>query len=372
MRVILNTRPLLFKKTGIGYYIHNLYRELLRSEEVEVCTTLGSAPADALGFMSKVSQAGRKIFGNKILKVSIPVGDFLISRAEKKPPGAEIYHETNYDVIPAGNWRSVANVYDLAFVKYPEFLPKEVVKKCSSNLTNVLKADRIIVNSQAVKKEVVSAFKIPDDLIDIIPLAPSGNYYPLNKAALEGKDRLRRSHGEYILYVGTIEPRKNIPTLLRAFRLLREKYDLKLIIAGGRGWLYEDILKMPHELGIQDSVFFTGYVEEKEILYLYNDAVAVVYPSFYEGFGLPVIEAMSCGVPVVISDIPSLREVAGDAALSFSPDDTEELVHTLEKVLSSETLRMDLRRKGLQRAKQYTWTKVAASTIQTYKRSLAR
>jgi glycosyltransferase involved in cell wall biosynthesis len=143
-----------------------------------------------------------------------------------------------------------------------------------------------------------------------------------------------------------------------------------LVLAGGKGWLCDDILEIPRRLGIGDDVIFTGYVTEEELLYLYNSASAVVYPSLYEGFGLPVVEAMACGAPLIISDIPSLKEVAEDAALSFQPDDHEALASLLERVLWSESLRDDLRQRGLRRAADYSWERVAAMTIAAYRRAL--
>ncbi len=376
MRVIFNTKTLLVKKTGIGYYIYNLYRELLRSKEVEVYPTVNidKPIGSVLRFMVSAVSVSRKVLGDSALKFVTSVGDFLISKIsgrKNKALDAEIYHEAAYDIIPDGKWKSVANIYDLSFLKHPECLPERILHKCRLNLNNILRADRLIVNTEAIKNEVMVLLKIPGERIDVIPLAPSGAYHPVNRGSMEGKNIVNRyTDREYILYVGTIEPRKNIPVLFKAFSLIRKKRPVKLILAGGKGWLYKDILKMPHELGIEDDVVFTGYVDEQTILYLYNYASVSVYPSIYEGFGLPVIEAMSCGTPVIISDIPSLREVAGDAAMLFNPEDHKELADTIEKVLSSEPLRLQLGQKGLYRAAEFSWKKVAASTIQTYKKAL--
>lgn len=373
MRVLFNTRPLLFNKTGIGYYTCNLYRRLLRSREIEVCSTISNSSAKTLRFMSSFAQLCRKVLGDSVLKFSIPAGEFFISGAERKNKvlEADIYHETNYDIIPESEWKSVANIYDLSFMNCPEFLPERVLQKCKSNLDNILKADRFIVNTEAIKKEVTFSMKIPEERVDVIPLAPSADYYPVSRDSMEGKKYVNKYiQSDYILYVGTIEPRKNIPTLLKAFRLLKNKYNLKLILAGGKGWFHEDILKMPRDLGIQNEVIFTGYVDEKTILYLYNYATAVVYPSIYEGFGLPVIEAMSCGAPLIISDIPSLREVSGDAAIVFNLTDHEDLACKIEKILSSESIKAELSRKGLKKAGEYSWDKTVSLTLQTYRKAL--
>lgn len=369
----MNTRPLLFRKTGVGYYVSNLYTGLLARGDVEVLPTIDVPSARILRLMSMGAQALRRVLGDSVLRVSVPVGDYLVSRKENrcKPAGGEIFHETLYDTIPAGAHRSVANIYDLSFLHCPRYLPEKLVGKFTANLGNISKADRLIVNSESVKEEVIDLVKLPGERIDVIPLAPSGPYRPVNRETAEGRERVKRfTERDYILYVGTIEPRKNIPVLLKAFRLLGGAYDIGLIIAGGKGWLYDEILKMPRGLGIQNDTIFTGYLDKKDILYLYNYASAVVYPSLYEGFGLPVVEAMSCGVPVIVSDIPSLREVGGDAVLTFNPADPEDLAQKIGSVLSSPSLSRELSGKALLRSSAYSWDKVIGATIATYRKAL--
>lgn len=373
LRIILNTKPFLFRKTGVGYYTYNLFKGLLESKDVSVYPALDIPSTSLLRHMSSLSQRVRRVFGNSILKVTVPLGDFLISKREEanKIPEAEIYHETNYDRIPTGNWRAVATIHDLVFLRHPEYLPKDVVSKCKANFENISNADRFIVTTKTIKEEFMDFTGTHADRIDITPLASSGKYYPVNKDLKESRrivDKYTRDR--YILYVGTIEPRKNIKILLKAFRIIRNTFDIKLILAGDKGWMYDDILKLPGELGIKDDVIFTGYVNEQTILHLYNFASVFVYPSVYEGFGIPVVEAMSCGVPVVISDIPSLREVAGDAALSFKHDDHYQLADKVEQIITLEPLSKELSRKSLQRAGEFSWDKTVLSTIRTYYRTI--
>lgn len=373
VRIIFNMRSFLFRKTGIGYYAHNILEGLLKSKEVVVYPTIDEQSTKALRFMSGVSRSVRAVLGDSILKISVPLGDFLISKREKanKIPEAQIYHETNYDEIPAGNWKRVANIYDLAFIKYPEHLPKEVVLKCKAGLKHISEADRFIVNTLAIKQELMDSLTIPGEKIEVIPLAPSGKYFPVNKDVMEGRSYVDQyTTGPYILYVGTIEPRKNLQVLLKAFRIIRDRFDIKLVLAGGKGWMYDDILKIPRDLGMKNDVIFTGYVDEKTMLYLYNFASVFVYPSVYEGFGIPVVEAMACGIPVVISGIPSLSEVAGAAAVSFNPEDYEELAHEIGQIITSGSLAKELSTLSLQRAGEFSWEKAVTSTIKTYYKAL--
>jgi glycosyltransferase involved in cell wall biosynthesis len=273
--------------------------------------------------------------------------------------------------MPKIEIKTVCNIYDLSFITYPQFFPNDLSQYWRINVAeNAHAAGRVIVNTQVVKEEAAALLKLPEEKIDIIPLAPSGFYRLNTQGELDPKEARRFTMKDYILYVGTVEPRKNLKVLIRAYKDIKRKYDLALVIAGGPGWYHKDIVSYPKELGIEGDVIYTKYVDETSLLYLYRHASVFVYPSLYEGFGLPPLEAMACGIPVLISDIPSLREVTGDAALTFNPKDHEELAHLLDRVLSSESLRMDMKNNGLRRSSEYSWEKVVRATIQTYQKTL--
>lgn len=371
MRVLFNTKPsILYNKTGVGYYVLNLYNELLRSG-IDIVPTVDKGSRTLLNSLSKISSRLRKIAGKRYPSFIPKVGDAMIKVLYKRsdPLPFDIYHETSLDPIPWTDAAIVCNIYDLSFIRCPQFLIKEFSGYAERNIReNVLKARRIIVNTEFIKNEVIDFLRIPEDRIDVIPLAPSTAYFMAkeNKDGIAGvpKDR------PYILYVGTVEPRKNLKTLIRAFREIRAENNIALIIAGGLGWLYDDIIQYPEDLGIKDDVYFTGYVDEMTLGKLYNHALLFVYPSLYEGFGLPLLEAMACGIPVIVSDIPPLREVSGDAALAFSPEDYTELASKIRMVISSESLRAEMVKRGLERVREYSWKKVADSTIKTYERAL--
>ena len=373
MRVLLNTKPLVFsKKTGIGYYIDNLYRALRESGE-DVIPTLRSESLTFIGYLGMLSSRLRTLIGKRYPAFIGKMGDALIERLNKHEKHFDIYHETSLDLISEITIKSVCTIYDFSVVRYPEYFGKDFAKSVSPNVAkNASIAERIIVTTQFIKNEAVDLMNVPETKIDVIPLAPSATYYPVEKSASRPSEVNRFTEKDYILYVGTIEPRKNLKTLMRAFRQTRSRNDIALIIAGDFGWLYDDIIGYPEELGIRGDVIFTEYVDEKTLLYLYNYALFLVYPSLYEGFGLPPLEAMSCGVPVIISDIPPLTEVCGDAALAFDPSNHEDLADKMERLLSEETLRSALRLKGLHRANDYSWKKTALSTIQTYERAIGR
>jgi glycosyltransferase involved in cell wall biosynthesis len=187
---------------------------------------------------------------------------------------------------------------------------------------------------------------------------------PLCHGALD-KYQIRRP---YLLYVGTIEPRKNLLTLIRAYdELLRTTTRRpQLVLCGGRGWLFDDVFKLVEDLKLQDQIRFTGYVDDADLPALYSAAEAFVYPSFYEGFGLPPLEAMACGAPVITSDVSSLPEVVGDAGLTHAPNDARALTEAMAKLLGDETAREHFRREGMKQAAKFSWERAARETQSIY------
>lgn len=374
MRVLINTKPLVFpNKSGISYYVFNLYSELIRSG-IDIIPTLDNKSSSLLSSLSRVSCRLRAYFGKMYPSFVINIGDAMIgflSERNTDTPIYDLYHETSFDPIPEIKAKSIFTLYDVAVFRHPEFFTDYFAKYTTSNIMkNIATAHRIIVNTQFTKKEAMELLNIPDEKIDIIPLAPSSICRITDNSASDLCNIKKFTEKDYILYVGTVEPRKNLKTLIRAFRDIKTKYDITLIIAGGFGWLYDDIVSYPEDLKIKEDVIFTGYVDEETLFSLYRHALALVYPSLYEGFGIPPLEAMACGTPVIISDIPSLTEVAGDAAMVFNPKDHDELAAVIGNVLSSESLRTELSRKGLQKANGYSWGNVAGLTIQTYRKAL--
>lgn len=373
MRVLLNTKPLVLSdKTGVGYYVFNLYHELLNAG-VEVVPTLGIKSQGFVNSLSKVSSYLRRLFPGWPPLFMRRIGDLFIqglSRNKANEPLYDIYHETSLDPLLDINTTAVCNLYDLSFISCPQFLTEDFAEYARTNVTkNLLSVKRVMVNTEFIKDQAMEFLDIPEESIDVIPLAPSANYYRIERQR-NRPDRVKAlTMKDYILYVGTVEPRKNLKVLIKAFKEIRKRYDLSLVIAGRFGWLYDDIIRYPEELGIKDVVF-TGYLDEESLLYLYNYASVFVYPSLYEGFGLPPLEAMACGTPVIISGIPSLIEVAGDAAIAFDSVDHEGLAVAIDRVLSSESLRFEMIQRGFEKVNKYSWSKVATLTIETYKRAL--
>jgi glycosyltransferase involved in cell wall biosynthesis len=230
-------------------------------------------------------------------------------------------------------------------------------------------ADVIITISESTKQDLLGIFDGMSGKVHAIPLAADSIFRPIKDHSSTRKicSRYRLQMGEYILFVGLLEPRKNVPTLLHAYRDLVDRGIRKqLAIVGRRGWMYDKIFSTLHSLQLKDLVVFTDYVPEEDLPYLYNGACLFVYPSLYEGFGLPVLEAMSCGTPVVTSNVSSMPEIVGDAGLLIDPHDSKQLARAMERIIADKDLDHSLRKSGLQRAADFSWERMAQETLRLY------
>jgi glycosyltransferase involved in cell wall biosynthesis len=253
---------------------------------------------------------------------------------------------------------------------FPSLLPPKGRLFYQRALTLGLKRlGRITVPSQCTKDDLVRHLAADPDEVTVVSRGVDPRFQPARRldpvAALKRRYRLP---DRLILYVGTIEPRKNLPRLIGAYRRLREEgAPHGLVIAGGRGWLCDDVFEAAGRDGLREHVVFTGQVGEDDLLALYQSADVFAYPSLYEGFGLPVLEAMACGVPVVCSDRGSLPEAAGDAALLVDPTDEPAMAAALVRALHDDDLRREMTARGLRRAQEFTWDKVARNFLSVYR-----
>ena len=233
------------------------------------------------------------------------------------------------------------------------------------------RSDKIIAVSYSTKQDLMNYFKISDNKIKVIYEAADQIFQPLSSEKVQHfKDKYDLNY-QYILYVGTLEPRKNIPLIIKAFYILnKEGFQHKLVIAGKKGWKYKTIYQLIDKLNLQKEVIFIGFIPDNDLPALYNAANLFVYPSLYEGFGLPPLEAMSCGCPVITSNISSLPEVVGDAGIMIDPYSVDELYEAMHKVLINEIVRKDMIKKGLERSQMFSWTKTAEETLKIYKEAL--
>jgi glycosyltransferase involved in cell wall biosynthesis len=291
--------------------------------------------------------------------------------------GADLVHGL-VNVLPlASRVPGVVTVHDLTFVRTPELLPplKRAYQTWFAR-ASVARARRIIAVSRQTAADLLACFGIPAGRVDVVYNGVAPEFRP-GSAESSARFRLHKGLPErYLLYLGTLEPRKNLELLVGAFALWRQQASaedqaVKLVLAGAKGWYYEEIFRRVQELGLSDAVSFPGFIPGAELPDWYRGAEGFLYPSLMEGFGLPVLEAMACGVPVVCSQAPSLLEVAGTAALSVAAHDEEALAHAIRLVTSQPELRAALAAQGLARARTFTWRRCAEDTIAVYERVLA-
>ena len=229
------------------------------------------------------------------------------------------------------------------------------------------KAERIIAVSSSTKKDIMKLLNISSEKIRVIYLGIGSLYHPLEKKEVEDFRRKEEIFGSFILYVGTLKKRKNVLNIIRAYKKIKEKgIKEKLVIVGNKSGEYQNIYKAVKRSKLEKDVFFSGYVDEALLPFYYNSAFLFIYPSLYEGFGLPILEAMASGTPVITSNVSSLPEVVGDAAILVNPNNIEEMAEMMQKVLTNQKLREKMREKGLKRAKLFSWERCARETLNLY------
>jgi glycosyltransferase involved in cell wall biosynthesis len=267
----------------------------------------------------------------------------------------------------------VVTIYDLSFYRYPQaFRPWNRWYLGIFTARSARRARRVITISESTKRDVVNMLGVPPDRVDVVYGGVDEVFRPLPAAETAHFRSERALPDRFILFLGTLEPRKNVQKLIRAYDQWRQvEPDVpRLVVAGGKGWYYDHIFAEVERLGLTGDVIFPGYVIPQELPWWYNAADLFVYPSRFEGFGLPVLEAMACGTPVVTTNVASLPEVASDAALLVSPDDEAQLVEAMRRALSEVSLRQEMVTKGRAHAADFTWTRTARQTLETYDRAL--
>ncbi len=267
--------------------------------------------------------------------------------------------------------RSVITIHDLNFLLYPEFLTPESASYYGQIDQAVRNCDHIIAVSESTKRDIIRLTGAPENKITVVYEAAHPLYRPVHdEAFLQGIRSKFSLSDPFILFVSTIEPRKNVTRLLEAYRHLLDSYHspANLILAGEKGWLFDEVFALVHKLGLQERARFIGRVSPEDLLGLYNAAAVLVHPAFYEGFGLPPLEAMACGTPVVISNRSALPEIAGDAALMVDPTDVEGMAVAIWRLLTDQALHQQMSEKGLTRARLFSWERAAQETLEIYRR----
>jgi glycosyltransferase involved in cell wall biosynthesis len=286
-------------------------------------------------------------------------------------PWPALLHSVDH-VAPAWrNWRSVVTLHDLAFMLYPATHTAASRAYYAACGQSVRQAERVIAVSQRTASDAVRLLGVDPSRMRVVPEAASPSFFPRDEAAFRSTaGRLHVDERPYALCVGTLEPRKNVPLLFDAFAQVRRQLDAQLLVVGGRGWLDEPIFVAHARSGLGDAVRFLGNLNQDDLAALYSGAGAFVLPSLYEGFGLPVLEAMACGAPVICSNAGPLPEVAGEAAVLLSPDEPSAWAQAILTMLSDGRLADAWRQKGFTRAAAFSWERAALATRNVYREAL--
>lgn len=269
----------------------------------------------------------------------------------------------------------VVSIHDLSFEHFPQaFKRRSRVQLRMTVRSSAREAAQILTLSEFVRHDVIKTYGINGEKVTAIPLAAADRFSPVtDPTELQRIKQKYGIHEDYILTVGAIQPRKNLPRLLEAYSLLRHSHsDVKLprlVLVGKLAWLYDETLRRVKELGLTDSVTLTGYVPEEDLPGLYSGATCFVYPSYFEGFGLPPLEAMQCGAPTIVGNLTSLPEVVGNASILVDPFEVKDIASALSRLITDSELRASLRTAGLQRARLFDWRDTAKKTLAVYERA---
>lgn len=283
---------------------------------------------------------------------------------------ADVLH-TQYYAPLIKNCKLVVTIHDISYEHFPEYFKKlELIRNRVWIWYSSKISDIILTVSEYSKKDISEIYKINKDKIVVTHLATSEIYKQVDEKLVEETKEKFGIKGNYLLTVGNLQPRKNMVRLINSYTEIKSnnpEFNLKLVIVGKKAWKFDGIFKTVNSANLNDEVILTDYVSDYELVNLYNGAEIFIYPSIFEGFGLPVIEAMACGTPVITSNLSSLPEVAGDAAALINPFDNNDIINTLEKVYFDEGYKNILIKKGLKRFKEFSWNKTSSKVIDVYR-----
>ncbi|MFI5492945.1 glycosyltransferase family 4 protein [Actinoplanes sp. NPDC051859] len=364
MRVFIDGTPLFRQRTGVGQYTMHLVEALFRVDEDHRYTIFSFAllgrgakrrpipetPRVAYRFMRYMHL---KVFNAIVRKLTAPPIDLMLGSR----PDLFFFPDFVRFPLPLGS-RAIAVVHDLSFVLHPEHVADRNRKYLTRYVPRTIdKCQHIVTPSENSKKEIVEFYGTDPDRISVVsPALDHTFFYPRADTEIEAVSKKYGITKPYVLYTGTLEPRKNIKSILAAYAQLPPEVrdSFSMVLAGGKGWLDREIKDQLEALRHLD-IITTGYVPDEDLPALYSGAALFVYPSLYEGFGMPPLEAMACNTPVIVADNSSLPEVVGDAGILVDAHDSAALGLHMEKVLGDPALADELRRKGLERAKLHTW-----------------
>jgi glycosyltransferase involved in cell wall biosynthesis len=374
MRIGIDGLPLTEVLTGIGHYTNELAHHLAQQAAQDKVNVVSPR-----AFINSLSSDGRQSDNLNFVRSRLSLWNrhwwsVGLPRHIRRN-SLDVFHGTNFEVPLQNVCATVVTVHDLSMLLHADTHEEKLVRRARSRIPLMARAATMVITpTETVRQEVHEHLDIPFERIVSVPEAARDCFHALSESeTLEARRRIGVSE-DFLLYVGTVEPRKNLDTLVRAFEAVHSSYSkpLQLVLAGRRGWLVDELLEALQKSPAAKQIILTGYLSDAELCALYSSCAAFIYPSIYEGFGLPPLEAMACGAPVIVSRIPSLTEVTGSAACLFAPDNPEPLKAIILQLLGSEEQRMKLSKAGLEHAAKFSWAATANATRAVYSEAIAR
>ena len=368
MAVYLDVSAAVHRRAGLGRYASRL-ASALAARNPERYALFFNRERGVVPLLELAHLPARTVaLGYKPWRLLVWLAHLAHAGFDRLVPGADLFHATEHLLLPLHSVPTVLTVHDLVFRHLPEH--HKPLNRWYLNLTLPLycrRATHIIAVSEWTRNDLIAAYGLPPDKVTTIHEAADPRFRP---QSAEDVIKVRARYGlpdRYLLFVGTIEPRKNLTRLLSALELvLSEGLTDGLVIVGKRGWLTTDFFTRLGQSSARDSTVLPGYIPDEDLASVYTGSQALVFPSLYEGFGLPVLEAMACGTPVLTSHTSSMPEIAGEAALTFDPHSVEEMIEAIRQVLGQSELRERLRGQGLAQATRFSWERAATETEAVY------
>lgn len=375
MRIGIDISQIVYEGTGVATYTGLLVKELLKQGASEQFVLFGSSLRNRRPLKEYLKGLKTKNFRSKLAFLPPKILEFLWNGIHVLPienfiGEVDVFHSSDWLEPPTSKARRITTIHDLTVFKYPEtFFARgghNIVANQKRKLFFVKQYSNLVIAvSETTKKDILEFLSIPEKKIHVIPEAADPAYFPRNEEMIRETKRKFLIDGDFLLCVGTREPRKNIDRVIMAFaEIAKAQPDLSLIIVGKYGWGEE---KMSNVKGQMSNVKILGYVEMEDLAGLYSGARAFVYPSLYEGFGLPILEAMACGCPVITSETGALKEIAGKEAILVDPENIEDIVVAISKVCRNEKIRKEMVLGGLKRSGEFSWEKTALQTLEAYR-----
>lgn len=373
MRIVIDGMPMLTSNMGgIGYYCYNIVKNmkaLVSEDQYDILYNTSKH--------RKKLEVGEQYISYPYRKILKYIGPRLFYNIplERHIGEFDIYHGTESYILPVKKAKTVVTIHDLEFVKSTVTMnEKDVQQKLELIPYSIKTADRIIAVSQSTKNDIVEIYGINPDKIDITRLAADEIYRKIDPADVQ-MQKVRGKYGlpeKFILYVGGVYPRKNIARMLQAYAEVKKQIGCshKFVIVGGNGDNLPDVKECIRKLQLEDDIVYPGYVAIEDMPAIYNLAEVFMHVSLFEGFGLPPLEAMQCGTPTIVSNLTSLPEVVGDAALIADAYDPDDMIDKLKKIIQDAHLRQEYSRRGIEQARKFNWIDTAKLTLESYKKAL--